>query len=149
MHFLLCLESFLSVWNPLRANGKNPPSNQSPGKLSIFLVLFVFPLSLHKIRYAHQHKKFIFEINKDRSIASQSLEFSNSNLLFQEAFGNGGFSTKFLQLLAEKYLVAEWLSLLPYKSGYINSKILEISKGRPDTPPSLIWLQQRVHDLEA
>ena len=69
-------------------------------------------------------------------------------MLFQEEFENGGFSTKFLQSLEEKYLVAEWLSWLPYKSGYIISKILEISKDRPNTPPSLKWLQQRVHELE-
>ena len=48
---------------------------QSPGKLSIFPVLSLyFHLSLPKIWQAHPHKHFIFEINKDRSITSESLK---------------------------------------------------------------------------
>ena len=49
--------------------------------------------------------------------------------------------------MAKKHLVVEWLSWLPYKSGFINSNILEISKDRPNTPPRLKLLQQRVHEL--
>ena len=37
--------------------------------------------------------------------------------------------------------------VLPYKSGFINSNILETSKDRPNTPPSLKLLEQRVHEL--
>ena len=49
---------------------------QSPGKLSIFPVLFLFfHLSLPKIWQAHPHKNYIFKINKDRSIISQSIVF--------------------------------------------------------------------------
>ena len=49
---------------------------QSPGKLSIVPALSLFfHLSLPKIWQAHPHKNYIFQINKDRSITSQSLEF--------------------------------------------------------------------------
>ena len=41
----------------------------------------------------------------------------------------------------------ESLSWLPYKSGFINSKILDTSKDRISTPPSLKFLEQRVHEL--
>ena len=40
-----------------------------------------------------------------------------------------------------------WLSWLPYKSGFINFNILETSKDRPNTPPSLNLLEQRVYKL--
>ena len=43
--------------------------------------------------------------------------------------------------------MVEWLSWLPYKSSLINSNILETSKDRPNTPPSLKLLEQRVHEL--
>ena len=55
--------------------------------------------------------------------------------------------TTFLQEMAKKRLAVEWLSWLPYKSGFINSNILETSKDRPNTPPSLKFLKQRVHEL--
>ena len=49
---------------------------QSPGKLRIFPVLSLFfHLSLPKIWPVHPHKNYIFKINKDRSITSQSLGF--------------------------------------------------------------------------
>ena len=44
-------------------------------------------------------------------------------------------------------MVVEWLSWLLYKSGFINSNILETSKDRPNTPLSLKLLEQRVHEL--
>ena len=44
--------------------------------------------------------------------------------------------------------MVEWLSWLPCKSGFINSNILDTSKDRPNTPPSLTLLEQRVHELE-
>ena len=43
-------------------------------------------------------------------------------------------------------LVIEWLSWL-YESSLINSYILETSKGRAITLPSLKFLEQRVHEL--
>ena len=43
--------------------------------------------------------------------------------------------------------MVEWLLWLPHKSGYINSNILETSKDRPNSPPSLKLLEQRVHEL--
>ena len=47
---------------------------QNPGKLSIFPVLSLFfHLSFPKIWQAYSHKNFIFDINKGRSITSQSL----------------------------------------------------------------------------
>ena len=49
--------------------------------------------------------------------------------------------------MAKKHLVVEKLSWLPYKSGFIDSNILETSKDRPNTPPSLKLLKQRVHEL--
>ena len=49
--------------------------------------------------------------------------------------------------MARKHLVVEWLSWLPYKSGFINSNILKTSKDRPNTSPSLKVLEQRVHAL--
>ena len=49
---------------------------QSPGKLGIFPVLSLFSyLSLPKMWQAYPHKNYIFKINKDRSITSQSLRF--------------------------------------------------------------------------
>ena len=41
----------------------------------------------------------------------------------------------------------EWLSWLPYKSSVVNSHILDTSKDRPNTPPSLDFLKQRIHEL--
>ena len=41
----------------------------------------------------------------------------------------------------------EWLSWLPNKSGFTNSKILKIVKGSPNIPPSLKFLEQGVHEL--
>ena len=50
-----------------------PPQNL--GKLSILPVLILFfHLSLLKIWHVHPHKNFVFEINKDISISSPSLE---------------------------------------------------------------------------
>ena len=47
--------------------------HQRPGKLNIFPVLSIFShLSFPKILHVHPHKNFIFEINKDKSITSQS-----------------------------------------------------------------------------
>ena len=49
---------------------------QSPVRLSIFPVLsLALNLSLPKIWQAHLHKNYIFKINKDRAIISQSLGF--------------------------------------------------------------------------
>ena len=42
----------------------------------------------------------------------------------------------------------EWLSWLPYKSGFVNSNILETLKDRPNTPARLTLLEQRVHELD-
>ena len=50
-------------------------------------------------------------------------------------------------IIGKKYLMVEWLSWLPYKSGFIYSNILETSKNGPNTPPSLKLLKQRVHEL--
>ena len=36
---------------------------------------------------------------------------------------------------------------LPFKNGFINSYILETSKDRPNTSPSLKFLEQRVYEL--
>ena len=48
----------------------------SPGKLSIFPVLFLFfHLSLPTIWQAHPHKNYILKINNDRSITPQRLGF--------------------------------------------------------------------------
>ena len=49
--------------------------------------------------------------------------------------------------MARKHLVVEWLSWLPYKSGFINYNILETSQDRPNNPASLKLLEQRVHKL--
>ena len=43
--------------------------------------------------------------------------------------------------------MVEWLSWLPYKSGFINSNIFETSKDRPNTTPSLKLLEERVDEL--
>ena len=37
--------------------------------------------------------------------------------------------------------------MLPYKIGFINFNILEASKDRPKTPPSLKLSEQRVYEL--
>ena len=37
--------------------------------------------------------------------------------------------------------------MVTIKSGFINSNILETSNDRPNTPPSLTLLEQRVHEL--
>ena len=52
-----------------------------------------------------------------------------------------------LKIIGKKHLMVEWLLWLPYKSGYINSNILETSKDRPNIPPSLNLSEQRVHEL--
>ena len=57
------------------------------------------------------------------------------------------FLTTFFQQLARKYLVIERLWTLPYKRGFINSNILETWKDRPNTPPSLKVLKERIHKL--
>ena len=99
---------------------------QSPGKLSIFPVLFLFfHLSLLKIWQAHPHKNYSFKINKDRSIASQSLEFWSWKLWTQEAFEIGWFFNDIFTRNGKKHLVVEWLSWLPRKRDSINSTILE------------------------
>ena len=123
-------------------------SFQSPRKLSIFhFCPYFFHFSLSKIWQAHPHNSFVFEINKDRSIISQSLECCILKLWSQEVFEIWSFFTTFLEEIAKKYLVVEWLSWLPYKSGFINSNIFETSKDRPNTPPSLKLLEQTVHEL--
>ena len=50
-------------------------------------------------------------------------------------------------IIGKKHMAIEWLSWLPYKSGFINSNILETSKDRPNTPTSLKFLEQRVPEL--
>ena len=99
---------------------------QSNGKFIMFLVLYLlFHLSLHNIWHAHPHKNYIFKINKDRSLITPSLEFQSWKLWTQEAFEIGSFFTTFLQEMAEKNLVLEWLSWLPWKRDFISSTILE------------------------
>ena len=67
-------------------------SLQSPGKLSIFPVLSLFfHLSLSKIWQAHPNKNYIFKINKDRSITSQSLEFEVENCGLRKHLKLGDF----------------------------------------------------------
>ena len=44
-------------------------------------------------------------------------------------------------------MAIDWLSWLPYKSGFINSNILETLEDRPNTPQSLKFLEGRVHKL--
>ena len=41
----------------------------------------------------------------------------------------------------------DWLSWLPNKRSFINSKLLDILKDSPDTPPSLKILEQMVQEL--
>ena len=53
----------------------------------------------------------------------------------------------FLQEMAKKHLVVEWLSWLPGKRDCINSTILETSKDIPNTLPRLKLLEQRVQEL--
>ena len=55
--------------------------------------------------------------------------------------------TNFLQEMAKKQLVVEWLSWLLSKRDFINSTILETSKDIPNTLQSLKLLEQRVHEL--
>ena len=50
-------------------------------------------------------------------------------------------------IIGKKHLLVEWLLQLPYKSGFINSDILETSKDRPNIPPSLKLFEQRVYEL--
>ena len=50
-------------------------------------------------------------------------------------------------IIGIKHLVVEWLSWLPYKSGFINSNILESSRDIHNTPPCLKLLEQRVYEL--
>ena len=49
--------------------------------------------------------------------------------------------------MVKRNLVDEWFLWLTYKSGVINCNILETSKDRPNTPPSLKLSEQRVHEL--
>ena len=77
---------------------------QSPGKLGIFPVFSLFfHLSLPKIWKAHPHKNYIFKINKDRSITSQSLEFEVENCGLRKHFKLGELTT-FLLEMAKKAL---------------------------------------------
>ena len=50
-------------------------------------------------------------------------------------------------IMAKEHLVIQWLSLLPYKSSFINFNIFETSKDRPNIPPSLKFLEHRVYVL--
>ena len=86
-------------------------------------------------------------LSKERSLISQSLESWSWKLWTQEELEIGWFLTTCLQEMAKKHLVVEWLSWLPYKSGFINSNILETSKDSPNTPLSLKLLEQRVYEL--
>ena len=62
-------------------------------------------------------------------------------------FEIGCFLVTFLQQLARKHKVIEWLSWLPNKSDFINFNILETLKDSPNTPPSLKFLEQMVYHL--
>ena len=55
--------------------------------------------------------------------------------------------TTFLQEMAKKHLVVEWLSWLPCKRDFINSIISKTYEDIPNTLPSLKLLEQRVHEL--
>ena len=44
-------------------------------------------------------------------------------------------------------MVIEWLLWLLYKRSFITSNILETLEDRPNTPLSLTFLEQRVHEL--
>ena len=59
----------------------------------------------------------------------------------------GQFLTTFLQEMAKKHLVVQWLSWLPWKRNFINSIILETYEAIPNTLPSLKLLEERVHEL--
>ena len=48
--------------------------------------------------------------------------------------------------MAKKHLLIEWLSWLPYESGFINSSILKTSKDRSNAIQSLKLLELRVHE---
>ena len=49
--------------------------------------------------------------------------------------------------MAKKHLVVEWLSWLLCKRDFINCTVLEAEKDIPNTLPSLMLLEQRVHEL--
>ena len=85
----------------------------------------IFHLSLPEIWQAHPHENYIFNISKDRSISSQSLEFWSWKLWTQEAFEIGWFLLHFYKKWQKSTLVVEWLSWLPYKRDFINYTILE------------------------
>ena len=121
---------------------------QSPGKLGIFPVLFLFfYLSLPKIWQVYPHKNYTFRINEDKSNNSQSLGFLSWKLWTREAFEIGWFLTTFLLEIEKQNLVVEWLSWLPCKRDFINSTILETWRDIPNTLPRLKLVQQRVHEL--
>ena len=55
--------------------------------------------------------------------------------------------TTFLQEMAKKHLVVEWLSWLACKRDFINSTIIETQKDIPNTLPSLKLLEEKAHEL--
>ena len=121
---------------------------ENPWKLSIFQFCPYFSTCLSlKSGSPPPIKNFVFEINKDRSInlTKSTLEAETCNL--SKHLKLGAFFTTFLQYLAKNHLVMEWSSWLPYKSGFINSYILDTSKDRPNTLSSLELIEQSVHEL--
>ena len=53
----------------------------------------------------------------------------------------------FSQEMANKHLVVEWLSWLPWKCDFINPTIFKDLERLPNTLPSLKLSEQRVHEL--
>ena len=128
-------------------NGRN--SLLKPWETEHFPVLSLFfHLSLPNIWHTHPHKNFVFEINRDRSIISQSLRVLKLKIVDSESIWNWVIFDYIFTRNAKKHFVVDWLSWLPYKSGFINANILEALKlYRPNTAPSLKLLKQRVHEL--
>ena len=98
----------------------------------------IFHLSPRKIWHPHPHKYLVCKISKDRTISSQSLESLNQKWQSLKAFENGCFWL---------HSVIEWLLWLPNNSNFINFTFLENLRDNSKTPPSLKFLERRVHEL--
>ena len=101
--------------------------------MSNFQVVFLFfQLSLPNIWHAQPIQSFVFKINKDRSIISQSLQFQVKNCGLKKHLKWGDFYHIFTKSYRKAH-GGRMVGIVTYNSGFINYNILKTSKDRSKT----------------